>query len=197
MTQVSLFFHGLWILCGVGAVVLPANPALRWPGLGSLGLGFAIGIATIRADRVPDPVWVGSIVALVAGLLLFRPRTGAIASGCGGALAALWGVLLHVQGAPIAIAVALAAAVPSLSAILAIWHRAFAPERLREEALLFVLVLGLAVAMAPAAAAGWQAAMALNLEQKNVASQAIPVWALATTVAATLLGGVYALWMHR
>jgi hypothetical protein len=204
MTQVNLFFHALWILSGVGAVVFSANPAssrLTWLASGFLILGFAIGVAATGPDRVPDPVWIGGVAALLAALLLFKPRLGAVAAAYGGFLAAIWGVLMRVQGTPPAFALALAAAVPAVSAILTVRRPGFAPVHLREEALLVVLVLGVVVSMAPGAAAGWQAAVALNAESltvpNDVASQMIPVWTIAATVAATLLGGAYALWMRR
>ena len=202
MNQVSLFFHGLWLLCGVGAVALTANPAPRWTDLGALALGFAAGLASGLRGGVPDPVWVGGAAACVAALLLFKPGTSALAAACGGALAAFWGVLLHLQGTPLAVAVVLAAAVPSLSAILAVRHPSFGPLHVREEALLVCLVLGLALAMAPGAAAGWQSAVALNVEAANsgqgaAVRQAIPAWTLATTVTATLLGGAYTMWRRR
>jgi hypothetical protein len=202
MTQVNLFFHGLWILSGVGAVVFAAaaNPTSGWPtsvGLASVGLGFAIGMATIRPDRVPDPVWVGAAAALVAALLLFKPRTRLVACAYGGFLAALWSVLMHIQGTPLVIAIGLAAAVPALSAILAIKRPVFAPDHLREEAFLVVLVLGLAVSMAPGVSAGWQSAVALNLEEKRTAIQAVPGWTIVTMLVAASLGGVYSLWARR
>jgi hypothetical protein len=203
MNQVNLFFHGLWILCGVGAVVFSANPvsSSRWTqsrGFGSLIFGFAIGMAFISPDRVPDPVWVGGVAALLAALLLFKPRTSImVAAGYAGFLAALWGVLLRVQGTPAVLAIVLAAAVPAISAILTVRRPLFAPVHLREEALLIVLVLGLAVSMAPGVSAGWQSAVALNLEEKRTAVQAVPGWTIVTMLAAASLGGVYSLWTRR
>ncbi len=201
MIQVSLFFHALWILCGLAAVVLTAEPAARWPGRVALAAGFASGLALAFPDRPPEPVWVGGLVAVAAALVLFRPAAGPLAAVVGGTVAAVWGVLLHLQGTPLALAMPVAAAVPMASEILAARHRAFAPEALRDEALLVLIALGLLVAMAPGAVAGWQSAEALNADaasnSMNAARQAIPAWTLVTTLAATCLGGAYAMWMRR
>jgi hypothetical protein len=74
---------------------------------------------------------------------------------------------------------------------------AFAPERLREEALLFVCTLGLVVAVLPSVADGWQAAANLNVRAENVATQAIPAWTLSIVAMSMLLGAAYTLWSRR
>jgi hypothetical protein len=63
--------------------------------------------------------------------------------------------------------------------------------------LLVVVVLAVVVAVAPAVAAGWQSATALNLQQKEVPSQAVPAWTLFLTLGSAVIGGLYAVWMRR
>ena len=97
-------------------------------------------------------------------------------------------------------AVGVAIAAPTLAlAVFFAGRPDFAPPALREEALLVVLLLGLGIAIAPGVAAGWQSAAVLNLqpEQEQVASQAVPAWALLVTGGAAALGGLYTVWIRR
>ena len=73
----------------------------------------------------------------------------------------------------------------------------FAPDVLREEALLVVFVLAVMVAAAPGIAAGWHSAVVLNLQQKEVTSQVVPAWTLFLTLGAAAIGGLYTVWMRR
>ena len=73
----------------------------------------------------------------------------------------------------------------------------FAPETLREEALLIVCCLGLVVAVVPSVLDGWQAAANLNVRVENVAQQTIPAWTLSVVGMSTVLGAVYSLWSRR
>jgi hypothetical protein len=217
--HVNVFFHAVWLLCGLGAAVFAthaAPPSEARPGdvsrtpLGArshfmdmcldvcaLAVGFTAGTAVIRPDRLPDPVWIGGVVAGVASLQLVKPGTRAIAPACAGALAGLMGSLFAAQGIPRVPSVVVCGAVPALSASLSARNTDFAPGQLREDALLIVFWLGLALAMAPGVTVGWQAAEALNLGQKEAASQAVPLWTLAAIAIAAAAGGVSSLWMRR
>ena len=73
----------------------------------------------------------------------------------------------------------------------------FSPETLREEALLIVSMLGLAVAVLPSVLDGWQAAANLNVRAESIARDAIPAWVLSVVATSTLLGAAYALWSRR
>jgi hypothetical protein len=162
-----------------------------------LAAGFAGAAYLFSPERLPDPVWVGGLAALAAGIRLLRPAWDLAAAACGGALAGVLAVQWQAQGLPAIASVIMAAAVPVTSAYLTWRSRAFAPARLVEEAVLLVLALGLLVATVPAISAGWQTARALNIESTAGAKQMIPAWVLFLSGAAAASGGIVSLWRHR
>lgn len=197
MIPVNLFFHGLWMLCGVGAVVFAATAAPAWLQQLAVTLGFALAVFFTGPDRLPDPVSVGGLAAFVAAWQLWRPAATILPLASAGALAGLWSSLLRVQGLPWPLAVVGAAAVPLASSFLTRRRPKFAPEMLREEAQLVVLVLSLAVVLAPGIIDGWQSAVALNVGLKEDAGPDVPVWTWCAVSGTTALGGLYSLWMRR
>ena len=192
----TLLFHALWMLCGFGAVVFAAT-AIRGRWSVAVGAcGFVLGALAAGIDGGPDPVWVAGLAVLVAVLVLTWPRHWILASASCGLCAGIWGSLFQAQGLPAASAYASAAAVPALSAWLAARRPVFAPPILRDERLLAVFVLGIAVAIAPAIAEGWRAAMNLTLESGTM-KQPVPAWTVALAGASLASGGMYALWSRR
>lgn len=114
-----------------------------------------------------------------------------------GFLAAQAGVFLRSQGAPALPAFVAAAALPVAAVWLAAFHSHFAPRRLRDEALLFLVASGLCVAAAPGVITGWASAMALNASARGQADISIPGWVLAAVGVATLAGAVSRLWRRN
>lgn len=191
----SLTFHALAMLCGLGA---PAFAAVRvrpsWLGVGAVAVGFAAAIPWFGPERSPDAVWVGALVALAAAAQLVRRDAPIVAALMAGALAALWGSTLRVDGISWPVAVAVAAAPSLLSAYLATCRPRFAPTAVRDEALLAVLVVGLGVATAPGIQQGWRSAVQLNIQSQSAHDEMVPVWTFGLTGASLALGGLYSLW---
>jgi hypothetical protein len=192
---VPLNIQALWILCALGAAVFAAGAA-KWRNIMGLLIGFGAATALFRGGLLPEPGWVGGLVAMVAGLALYRPRWAFAGSLCGGFLAGLLGALMQFLGLGLAPSLALAAVVPAVS----LWFArkpGFAPLAIREEALVLMLALGFGAAVVPAVVEGWRSAAALNTTVRNGAQLAIPVWALALSGASMLLGGAWSVWRHR
>ena len=194
--QLNLFFYALAMLCSLASVAFVTLDvrALGW--LGAV-IGFVLGARVVRPSDLPDPVWIGMLVAILAVAGLVRPRAGIFAAAAGGLLAGIWVSLLQLEGLPLWAAVPVAGAPAVTSAILARWKPDFAPLPLREEALVVVFALAIVVAAAPSVVAGWQSAVGLNLQHKEVAAQIVPAWTLLLTCGAATLGGLYTVWMRR
>lgn len=165
--------------------------------MAALAAGFVIALILIRPEALPDPGWTGCLVAGVAALQIFRPDVRLLAPLCGGALAGMWSTLLRIQGLPLPAALLLAGIVPAVSLYLAARRPGFAPDALREDAMLAMVALGLAVATIPQVSAGWQSALALNREEKNSANTIIANWVLVLSAASVVLGGLYSLLRRR
>ena len=141
-----------------------------------------------------DPMAVGvTATAIAVAALLGRPPIY-VASFASGAAAALWSRYLEVLGLPTWLTIPVAVAVAAVAIWLSVVRPVFAPARLREEGLLLVLVLGLAVAFLPELVVGWQSASALNAgslrDPSTVAQPA--AWALVAAAAAAVAGGFVA-----
>lgn len=194
--QLNLFFHSLAMLCSLASVAF-VTVHTRARGQVAFALGFVLTAISVDPNRLPDPVWVGSVVALLGAVGLVRPGWAALVAAGGGVLAGIWVSMLRVEGLPLHVAAVVAATPPALAAFFSRRTPGFAPAALREEALLVMLVLGIGVATAPGVAAGWQSAVTLNFQQKDVASQAVPAWTLLLTLGAATVGGLYTAWMRR
>jgi hypothetical protein len=183
------------MLCALGAVVYAAAAARRTRDLAAFGAGFLIAAIAASPQRLPDPALVGVLSAGASVAILFRPRFQAASAAWGGALGGMLTAMTEVQGLhPIA-----AVAAPALLAATAVWltraRPSFAPDVLRDEALLAVCLLGLVVAMMPGVIDGWQAAANLTIEPATPGPTApVPTWTLAIVGSAVALGAVYSLW---
>ena len=190
----------LWLVCALGAAVLATVGPQSRTGSASGVAGFAIGAWWIRQPFAPSTPAVAIVAALVAALELMRPQRQPYAIALAGLLAGVWSGVLQWQGLPPIAAIVVAAALPGASAYLRTERPAFAPAPLREEALLFLILLGLVSAAAPGIADGWRAAGLFNMQSSEVSASttaALPVWTLAVTSAALLTGGLFSLWSRR
>ena len=194
----TLSFHALWMLCAFGVVVHAAAAARRVRELIGLAAGFVVAAVIATPQRLPDPAWAGVVSAAAAAVILFRPRYAIACAAWGGALGGMLTAMTEVQGLHPIAAVAAVAALATIPAWLARVRPAFAPEVLRDEALLGLCVLGLAVAIVPGVTDGWQAAANLTIEPATPGpTTPVPVWTLALVGTATALGAVYSLWSRR
>jgi hypothetical protein len=186
------------MLCALGTVVYAAAAAHGTRDLIALAIGFVLAAIAASPQRLPDPTWVGVISAGAAMLLLFRPRFSIVSAAWGGALGGMLTALTEVQGlhpaastAPIVVLIAVVVCLTRMRPM-------FAPDALRDEALLAVSLLGLVVAVMPGVMDGWQAAANLTIEPATpVATTPIPVWTITLVGTATALGAVYSLWSRR
>jgi hypothetical protein len=186
-------FHGLWLLCGLGAAVFAASIRQSWYNLATVGCGFLITAIEIDPSHLPEPVWVGASTAGLALLVLAKPSWAFLAALGSGALAGTLSALLQAQFMPRAAACLLVAVVVLLSLILASERPDFAPLPMREEAMLVLATLGLLLAIAPALVQGWQSALALNIAEKGGSDRAFPLWVIALGAGSALVGAFSAI----
>jgi hypothetical protein len=194
---VTLTFYALWMLCALGAATFAAAAAPRRRWLVALAVGFVSPAIFSGPARAPDPEVAGLFAAGGAIVYLFRPRYAWLAFVLGGAVAGMVIQVAAVLGASPVLSTPLVAVAMGGIVWLARTRPVFSPEALREEALLIVCTLGLAVAVLPSVLDGWQAARNLNIRAENVATEAIPPWTLSVVATSTLLGAAYALWSRR
>jgi len=186
------------MVCAFGVVVHAATAAQRVRELAALAAGFVVAAIVASPQRLPDPAWVGVLSAGAAVVILFRPRVAVVSAAWGGALGGMLTALAEVQGLhPIA-----AVAAPALLAAVTVWlartHPAFAPDVIRDEALLGVCLMGLVVSIVPGVIDGWQAAANLTIEPAAAGpAMPIPAWTLALVGTATALGAAYSVWSRR
>ena len=191
-------FHALWMLCALGVVVHAAAASRSVRDVAAFAAAFVATTIVASPQRLPDPALVGVLSAGAAVVLLFRPRFAVASAAWGGALGGMLTALTEVQGLhPIA-----AVAAPALLAVTAMWlaraHPAFAPDVIRDEALLGVCLMGLVVSVVPGVIDGWQAAANLTIEPAAPGpATPVPAWTVALVGTATGLGAVYSLWSRR
>ena len=194
----TLSFHALWMLCAFGVVVHAATAARRVRDLIALAAGFIVAAVIASPQRLPDPAWAGVVSAGAAVVLLFRPRYAMASAAWGGALGGMLTAMTEVQGLHPIAAVAAGTALAATPAWLARVRPSFAPDVVREEALLGLCLLGLVVAIVPGVTDGWQAAANLTMEPATPGpTTPVPTWTLALVGTATVLGAVYSLWSRR
>jgi len=193
---VTATFHLLWMLCALGAITFAAAAAPRWRRLVALSAGFAGSLLLIRGGGPPDAEAAGLVAAASAVVFLFAPRYAWVAAMCGGGLAGTGVRLLLLVGAPATLAVAGMTLGVGATVWLVRRRTGFASELVREEALLIVCVLGVAVAILPGVLDGWRTAATLNVSP-NVPLGPVPIWALSTVILAALVGAMHALWSRR
>ena len=187
----------LWLIAALGAAVFSAIAPASRGGLAWLATGFAAGAVAVRWARLPEPGELAVAVALLAALLIVRPRYGVLAAVAAGVTAGVWSRVLELQGAPLAIAVVLAAALPAIAMRLAARRPGFASPEVRGEALAAVFVAAILAAMAPDILDGWRSARALNIEEPALEVLMVPVWAAVVGVGALAGGALFALWSRR
>ena len=187
----------LWLICALGAAVFAAVAPASRGGLAWLAVGFAGGAVAVRWARLPEPGELAVAVALLAALQLLRPRYGLVAAVAAGVAAGVWSRVLQLQGAPLALAVLLAAALPGVSIWLAAHRPGFASLEVRDEALAALFVAAILAALAPEVLDGWRAARALNIEEPALGMLVVPAWAAVVSVGALAGGGMYAMWRRR
>jgi len=195
---VTVSFHALWMLCAFGVVVHAATAARRSRDLIALAAGFSLAAVIATPQRLPDPAWVGVATAVAAVVILFRPRYAVVSAAWGGALGGMFTAMTEVQGLHPIAAVAAGAVLAAMPAWLARERPSFAPDVIRDEALLGLCLLGLVVAIIPGVIDGWQAAANLTIEPTTPGpTTPVPMWTLALVGTATALGAVYSLWSRR
>ena len=191
-------FHALWMLCALGVVVHAATAAHRVRDVTALAVGFVLATIVARPQRLPDPLWVGALSAGVAIAVLCRPRFAVLAAGWGGALGGMLTALTEVQGVPAAASVGPVVVLIATVVWLTRLRPSFAPDPLRDEALLAITLLGLVVSVMPGVIDGWQAAATLTIEPATSGPVTpVPAWTLTLVGTATALGAVHALWSRR
>ena len=134
----TISFHALWMLCALGAVVHSATAARRVRDVTALAIGFVIATVVASPQRLPDPTWVGVFSAAAAMVVLFRPRFAVVAAAWGGALGGMLTAMTEVQGLHPAASVGPIVVLIATTVWLARLRPAFAPDVLRDEALLAV-----------------------------------------------------------
>jgi len=195
---VTITFHALWMLCALGAVVHAATAAHRVRDLTALAVGFVLATIAASPQRLPDATWVGVLSAAVAIAVVFRPRFAVLAAAWGGALGGMLTALTEVQGVPAAASVGPVAVLIATVVWLTRLRPSFAPDSLRDEALLAITLLGLVVSIMPGVIDGWQAAAALTIEPATTGpATPIPAWTIALVGTATALGALYSMWSRR
>jgi hypothetical protein len=193
---VTVTFYALWLLCVLGMVAFAASAARRARELAYMAIGWAAAVGWTATVGPPAPEVVGSIAFGGALLYLFRPRYAWAAAACGGVLAGVAATLLGLMGAPRAGSIVATALVVAGVVWLVRRRPAFAPEVVREEALLVIGALGLGVAMLPRVLDGWQAAVNLGA-QAEPARAMVPAWTVFVLATSSVLGGAYSLWSRR
>ena len=192
----TLDFHALWTLTGVGTVVFATLAAPKWRARAAAALAFAAATAAGAWAGPPPTAAGGLLVAGAAVTLLLRPGLRRASPIVAGALAGIWGVMLGAQNVPLPLAVPSGAA----CLIAGTWcarQPSFAPPRMRDEALFVLTILGAATAIVPGVQDGWRAAVNLSLQSPPAAALPLPAWTLGVGVTALLLGGLYSLWSRR
>ena len=83
---------------------------------------------------------------------------------------------------------------PGMAVMLAHRSPGFAPRALREDALLAIGFMGLAVAAVPAVSMGWRSAVGMNLEPGGEGRPALGIWLTLGLGAVVSLGGLHTFW---
>ena len=192
----TLFFHLVWMLCALGAVVFAAASARDRRRAVGFGGGLIAGFVMARPGP-PDPALVGSLAVGAVAIFLFRPRYADLAAMLGGSVAGLFTAVLQAQGFPFLSTPFVVVTLSGVSAWLARSRPTFAPERLVDEGLLAIGALGIIALTLPSILDGWQTAVALAATSSRQASVTLPLWTVAFIVGCLSVGGVYSAWSRR
>jgi hypothetical protein len=187
----------LWFVCALGAPVFSAVAPLRRAGVAVFAVAFVAATGWAGPQRLPATDVIAAAVALGAAVQLLRPHLLVLPWLLAAVLAGTWTAALELQRLSPWLSPLVALGLCAASAVLARRRREFATPLLREEALLFVCVLGLVAAITPGVIDGWRAAVDLNLDARVATDTAVPAWTVAATAGAVALGAVYSLWSRR
>lgn len=193
----TITYHALWMLCALGAVVFATGAASHVRSIAALAIGLVGGLVWWSPGRLPDAALTGLLTVLVAALHLFSPRLRIVAVVFGGALAGMFAALLEVQGVSPVVSPLAGIVFVAVPLWLARTRPAFAPEPLRDEAMLTISVVGLSVAILPGVLDGWQAATNLSAATERVATASLPTWTLLLLLMTSSCGAFYSLWSRR
>jgi len=186
--------HAIGIVSALAAAALVSARNLSPAALGSLAVLFLIVASGVRVPPAAEAL--AGFVALAAAFALARPRYALAAAACGAVLGGLWVSVLRSEGLPAWVAV-LAAFVPLAAAARCARQPSFAPQGLREEALVIVAVLAVAVAVGAEALEGWSAATALRAAPIEDLETAGAPWTGLVAVTSMALGAVFAFWRRN
>ncbi|HEY5623703.1 MAG TPA: hypothetical protein VIV14_08065 [Gammaproteobacteria bacterium] len=193
----NLELHALGLLCGLGATSLATLTSEGWRYRVLFVAGFVAGAIFLGSDRFPNPTWVATIAAVAAAVTLWRPAWSGAGIVFGGVLGGLWISVLAAQGLPFFAATIIAVTLPGVAVWLCAVRTSFATPRLREEALVMLIGLGLVLATGPDIADGWRSAIALKAVPLVSEQPAGAGWSLAFLGSCALVGGLYSLWRRR
>jgi hypothetical protein len=195
---VDISLLALWFVCSLGATVFAAAGVRSRAGSMAGLVAFAFGAWLVRQPFAPVTSAVALGATLVAAVELVKSPRVPYAPSAAGVLAGVWTGVLQNQGLPLGVAALVAGALPIVSATLRIRRPGFAPAALRDEALLFMVILGVVAASAPGITEGWRAATNLNAQGGDTAAEiAIPMWTLGIASAALVSGGLFSMWSRR
>jgi hypothetical protein len=194
---VTLTYHALWMLCALGTVVFATAAAPYVRPTAALAAGFVAGVVWWSPERVPDAAETGFLTSLAAALYLFRPRLRLVSAAFGGVLAGMLATLIEMYGLSPQLSPLAGIALVAASIWLARTKPSFAPEPLRDEAMLMIGLVGLTVAILPGVMDGWQAATNLAAATERVAAASVPMWTLFLLLTTSSCGAFYSLWSRR
>jgi hypothetical protein len=186
------FFYMLFLFCGLASATFAAGVRAK-SGIVAFVVAFALA-AWIPVDRIPDPVWVGTLAGALALIMLVRPRYAVVQPVLAGALAGILSCAMRAQEIPIAISIPVALAIPSAAIFFAFRNPSFAAPQMLEEALLLIGIAGLIAGAAPGIADGWNSARGMNIVDNKVVPPDIPLWVWMLGGVSALGGGLFAVW---
>ena len=193
----TLTYHALWMLCALGTVIFATAAAAHVRPMAALAAGLIAGVVWWSPGRVPDAADTGLLTSVAAALYLFRPRLRLVTAAFGGALAGMLATLVELQGVSPTVSPLAGIALVAVSIWLARTRASFAPEPLRDEAMLMIGLVGLGVAILPGVMDGWQAATNLAGATERVATASLPMWTLFLLLTTSSCGAFYSLWSRR
>jgi hypothetical protein len=195
---VTVTVHALWMLCALGGVVFATAAARNWRQIAAFAFGVIAVACLVDPARVPDADAVGVVSALAAAGYLVWPRYAFAWALIGGSIGGLTAALAESTGMPPWLAIPAVCLAIGASLWLARSRPSFAPDVVRDDALLGIVVFGLAVAVLPGVVDGWHAAANLTVASNTPGGPApIPMWTLTLLATALGLGGLYSLWSRR